>query len=31
VRYLSGFTFRLGADEDKAMAEFRRLLGLLET
>lgn len=30
VRYLQGFTYRLGPDEDKAMAEFRRLLGLLE-
>jgi hypothetical protein len=28
--YLRGFVYRLGADEDKAMAEFRRLLGLLE-
>jgi len=29
VTYLSGFTYRLGAEEEKAMAEFRRLLGLL--
>jgi chorismate dehydratase len=30
VAYLRGFTYRLGSDEDKAIAEFRRLLGLLE-
>ncbi|MGH7265682.1 MAG: menaquinone biosynthetic enzyme MqnA/MqnD family protein [Candidatus Rokuibacteriota bacterium] len=29
VRYLEGFVYRLGAEEEKAMAEFRRLLGLL--
>jgi chorismate dehydratase len=29
VRYLQGFTYRLGPEEDKAIAEFRRLLGLL--
>jgi chorismate dehydratase len=28
--YLRGFVYRLGADEDKAIGEFRRLLGLLE-
>jgi len=28
--YLRGFVYRLGPDEDKATAEFRRLLGLLE-
>jgi chorismate dehydratase len=28
--YLRGFVYRLGPEEDKAMAEFRRLLGLLE-
>jgi len=31
VAYLRGFTYRLGPDEEKAMAEFRRLLGLLES
>jgi chorismate dehydratase len=30
VAYLRGFVYRLGPDEEKAMAEFRRLLGLLE-
>jgi chorismate dehydratase len=30
VAYLAGFGYRLGPDEEKAMAEFRRLLGLLE-
>lgn len=30
VAYLRGFAYRLGPDEGKAMAEFRRLLGLLE-
>jgi chorismate dehydratase len=29
VRYLRGFTYRLGPQEDKAAAEFRRLLPLL--
>jgi chorismate dehydratase len=29
IAYLRGFVYRLGSDEDKAMAEFRRLLGLL--
>jgi len=29
VAYLRGFSYRLGPEEDKAMAEFRRLLGLL--
>jgi chorismate dehydratase len=29
--YLRGFVYRLGAEEEKAMAEFRRLLGLLGT
>jgi chorismate dehydratase len=29
VAYLRGFTYRLGPDEEKAMTEFRRLLGLL--
>src|SRR5581483_4131930 len=29
VDYLRGFTYRLGPDEEKAMAEFRRLLALL--
>jgi chorismate dehydratase len=29
VTYLSRFTYRLGPDEDKAAAEFRRLLALL--
>jgi chorismate dehydratase len=31
VGYLRGFAYRLGPEEEKAMAEFRRLLGLLET
>ena len=31
VGYLRGFTYRLGTDEEKAMAEFRRLLALLES
>ncbi len=30
VAYLSGFTYRLGADEEKAIAEFNRLRGFLE-
>jgi chorismate dehydratase len=30
VDYLRGFTYRLGPDEEKAMVEFRRLLGLLD-
>lgn len=30
VAYLRAFTYRLGPDEEKAIAEFRRLLGLLE-
>jgi chorismate dehydratase len=30
VRYLEGFNYRLGPAEDKSMAEFRRLLALLE-
>lgn len=30
VTYLSGFTYRLGAEEEKAIAEFSRLLGFLE-
>jgi chorismate dehydratase len=30
VAYLAGFTYRLGPEEEKAMAEFRRLLGLLD-
>jgi chorismate dehydratase len=30
LRYLRGFRYRLGAEEDKAIAEFRRLLLLLE-
>jgi chorismate dehydratase len=30
VEYLGGFTYRLGPEEEKAMVEFRRLLGLLE-
>ena len=29
VAYLRGFSYRLGPEEEKAMAEFRRLLGLL--
>ena len=29
VSYLRGFTYRLGTEEEKAMAEFRRLLALL--
>lgn len=29
VAYLEGFTYRLGAPEEKAVAEFRRLLALL--
>ena len=29
VAYLRGFGYRLGSDEEKAMAEFRRLLGLV--
>ena len=29
VAYLRGFVYRLGPEEDKAMAEFRRLLALL--
>jgi hypothetical protein len=28
--YLRGFVYRLGPEEDKAVAELRRLLGLLE-
>jgi chorismate dehydratase len=31
VEYLRGFTYRIGADEEKAAAEFRRLLALLES
>ncbi len=31
VAYLRGFVYRLGPEEEKAMAEFRRLLGLLES
>lgn len=31
VDYLRGFTYRLGGEEEKAMAEFRRLLALLES
>jgi chorismate dehydratase len=31
VDYLRGFVYRLGPEEEKAMAEFRRLLGLLES
>ena len=30
VAYLGGFVYRLGPEEEKAMAEFRRLLGLLD-
>ena len=30
VSYLRGFTYRLGTEEEKAMAEFRRLLALLD-
>jgi chorismate dehydratase len=30
VAYLSGFSYRLGPADDKAIAEFRRLLALLE-
>ncbi len=30
VAYLRGFAYRLGPDEEKAIAEFRRLLALLE-
>lgn len=30
VSYLRGFVYRIGPDEEKAIAEFRRLLGLLE-
>jgi len=29
IAYLRGFVYRLGPDEEKAMGEFRRLLGLL--
>jgi len=28
--YLRGFTYRLGAEEEKAIAEFMRLRGFLE-
>ncbi len=31
IAYLRGFSYRLGSDEEKGMAEFRRLLGLLES
>jgi len=31
VTYLESFTYRLGPEEEKSAAEFRRLLGLLET
>lgn len=30
VTYLSGFTYRVGAEEEKAIAEFNRLRGFLE-
>jgi chorismate dehydratase len=30
VAYLRGFTYRFGADEEKAIAEFSRLLAFLE-
>lgn len=30
VAYLRGFTYRLGVEEEKAIAEFRRLCGFLE-
>ena len=30
IAYLRGFAYRLGPDEEKGMAEFRRLVGLLE-
>jgi chorismate dehydratase len=30
VAYLRTFSYRLGSEEEKAIAEFRRLLGLLE-
>lgn len=30
IRYLQGFTYRLGPEEEKAVSEFRRLLDLLE-
>jgi chorismate dehydratase len=30
VAYLGGFSYRLGPDEEKGMAEFRRLLALLD-
>ncbi|HEV8673696.1 MAG TPA: menaquinone biosynthesis protein [Methylomirabilota bacterium] len=30
IAYLRGFAYRLGPDEEKGIAEFRRLLGLLE-
>jgi len=30
MAYLRGFTYRLGNEEEKAIVEFRRLLGLLE-
>lgn len=30
VDYLRGFTYRLGVEEEKAIAEFNRLLGFLE-
>jgi chorismate dehydratase len=30
VEYLRGFSYRLGSDEEKGMAEFRRLLALLD-
>ena len=30
VAYLRGFTYRLGAEEEKAIAEFSRLRDLLE-
>jgi chorismate dehydratase len=31
IAYLRGFLYRLGPDEEKGIAEFRRLLGLLDT
>ncbi|MBI3455509.1 MAG: menaquinone biosynthesis protein [Candidatus Rokubacteria bacterium] len=30
IAYLRGFSYRLGPEEEKAIAEFRRLLGLLD-
>ena len=30
IQYLRGFTYRLGAEEEKAIAEFNRLRELLE-